>query len=104
MYLNCHSYYSLRYGTLTIEELILQAKLFNINTLVLTDINSSQGIMDFIKECNENDIQPIAGIEFRLNNKLLFIGIAKNNQGFAELNRFLTHHNLNKLYHSQLFS
>jgi DNA polymerase-3 subunit alpha len=62
MYLNCHSYYSLRYGTLTIEELVQQAKQLNIKTLALTDINSSQGIMDFIKECNENDIQPIAGI------------------------------------------
>jgi DNA-directed DNA polymerase III PolC len=75
----------------------MQAKQLNIKTLALTDINSSQGIMDFIKECNENDIQPIAGIEFRRNNHLLFIGMAQNNKGFAELNKFLTHHNLNKI-------
>jgi DNA-directed DNA polymerase III PolC len=97
MYINCHSYYSLRYGTLSIEELVKQAKQLALPALALTDINSSQGIMDFIKECNENDIQPIAGIEFRKNNTCLFIGIAKNNQGFAELNEFLTYHNLNKL-------
>ncbi|MDA3894375.1 MAG: DNA polymerase III subunit alpha [Salinivirgaceae bacterium] len=97
MFINCHTYYSLRYGTLSVEELVTQAKQLHIKNLVLTDINSSQGIMDFIKECNENDIQPIAGIEFRRDNLLLFIGIAKNNQGFSELNRFLTHHNLNKI-------
>ncbi len=97
MYLNNHSYYSLRYGTLSIEELVLQATQFGIKTLALTDINSSQGIMDFIKECNENDIQPVAGIEFRNKNQYLYIGIAQNNKGFAELNRFLTHHNLNKM-------
>lgn len=96
MYLNCHSYYSLRYGTFSIEELVEQAHALNLHSLVLTDINSSQGMMDFIKECNENDIQPIAGMEFRKNNQCLYIGIAQNNEGFAELNRFLTHHNLNK--------
>ncbi|MGE0090065.1 MAG: DNA polymerase III subunit alpha [Bacteroidales bacterium] len=97
MYLNCHSYYSLRYGTMTIEELVGEAKKNGIHALVLTDINNTMGMMDFIKECNENDIQPIAGVEFRSNNDLLYIGIAKNNKGFAELNEFLTHHNLNKL-------
>ncbi len=96
MYINCHSYYSLRYGTLSIEELVAQAKQIGVESLVLTDINSSQGMMDFIKECNENDIQPIAGIEFRKKNVLLYIGIAKNNKGFTELNEFLTHHNLTK--------
>ena len=97
MYLNCHSYYSLRYGTITIEELVAEAKKNGIQALVLTDINNTMGMMDFIKECNENDIQPIAGVEFRNDNDLLYIGIAKNNKGFAELNEFLTHHNLNKL-------
>lgn len=96
MYINCHSYYSLRYGTLSIEELVEQAAQFNVKSLVLSDINSSQGVMDFLKECKENGIQPVAGIEFRAGNELLYIGIAKNNEGFKELNSFLTHHNLNK--------
>ncbi len=95
MYL-CHSYYSLRYGTMSPADLVTIASSYNINTLVLTDINNSTGVFDFIKICREHNIKPIAGIEFRNNNKLLYTCITKNNEGFRELNSFLTTHNLNK--------
>ena len=78
---------------MSIEELVARAKSLGIDALALTDINTSMGIMDFIKECNENDIQPVAGIEFR-NDEVKWTGIAKNNAGFAELNEYLTAINL----------
>ncbi|MBN2612657.1 MAG: DNA polymerase III subunit alpha [Bacteroidales bacterium] len=97
MYLNCHSYYSLRYGTISIEELIAEAKNNSIESLALTDINNSMGTIDFVKECRLNGIKPIAGIEFRdEQHRLLYTAVALNNKGFAEINRFLTHHNLAK--------
>lgn len=52
-------------------------------------------MIDFVKICRENDIEPVAGIEFRNKNELIFTGVAKNNEGFRELNEFLTYHNLN---------
>ncbi|MCX6249951.1 MAG: DNA polymerase III subunit alpha [Bacteroidetes bacterium] len=94
MYLNCHSYYSLRYGTLSIERLVEEAVRCKAEALALTDINNSTGIMDFVKICRENHIKPIAGIEFRRGDELLFTGLAKNNEGFMELNDFLTYHNV----------
>ena len=39
MYLNCHSYYSLRYGTIPVEELVAQAAEMGIEAMALTDIN-----------------------------------------------------------------
>ncbi|TAJ13200.1 DNA polymerase III subunit alpha [Marinilabiliaceae bacterium JC017] len=96
MYLNCHTYFSLRYGTLSPEELVQLAASLKVNTLILTDINNSTGILDFVKACREKDITPIAGIEFRRNNRPFYTGIATNNEGFRELNSFLTHHNLTK--------
>ena len=96
MLINCHSFYSLRYGTLSIEQLIAQAKGKGYSQLTLSDINNSTAIVDFVKYCNKNGIKPIAGIEFRDKNKFLYIGIAKNNTGFMELNRFLSEHNLHK--------
>ncbi|OYT12171.1 MAG: DNA polymerase III subunit alpha [Bacteroidetes bacterium 4572_112] len=96
MLINTHSYYSLRYGTLSIEELILQTKAKAYTELVLSDINNSTAIVDFVKLCNKHNINPIAGIEFRNKNELLYIGIAKNNDGFRELNAFLSEHNLQK--------
>ena len=96
MYLNCHSYYSLRYGTLSPEDLVKQALGLKTKTLVLTDINNSSAIFEFVKSCKENQIKPIVGIEFRKNNQYLYTGIAKNNEGFKELNSFLTEYNLAK--------
>ena len=97
MFLNCHSYYSLRYGTLSIEKLVETAKACGVTTLALTDINNSTGIIDFVKTCRENRIRPVAGIEFRKDEKLLYIGLARNNEGFRELNEFLSYHTLNRL-------
>ncbi len=97
MYLNGHSYYSLRYGTLSVENLVDEAVRAGIPALALTDINNSTGIMDFVAACREKNIKPIAGIEFRQEDQLLYIGLAKNNEGFRELNEFLSHHNLGNL-------
>ncbi len=93
MYLNCHTYYSLRYGTITVERLSELAAAAGVQRLVLTDINNTTGVPDFVRECGSRDITPAAGIEFRSDNRLLYIGIARNNEGFMELNEFLTHHN-----------
>jgi len=96
MFLNCHSYYSLRYSALSVEQLVELAAKNGLESLVLTDINNTTGSLEFVRRCNEKGIKPILGIEFRNNNKLLYVGIAKNNTGFRELNQFLTDHNLSK--------
>lgn len=94
MILNAHSYYSLRYGTIPVEELVADAARMGIESLALTDINNTTGTIDFVKACRQQGIKPVAGIEFRLDDRLLYIGIAINNEGFRELNEFLSEHNL----------
>jgi len=94
LYLNTHSYYSLHYGTLSPELLVEKAKELGIKAFCMTDINNSSGMPDFVKLCNQNGIKPIGGIEFRNNNELLYFGIAKNNEGFKELNEAVTTRNL----------
>ena len=94
MYLNCHSYYSLRYGTLPVEKLVDEAVRCGVQALALTDINNSTGMMEFIQVCTDKGVKPIAGIEFRRDDELLYVGLARNNEGFRELNEFLTRHNL----------
>jgi DNA-directed DNA polymerase III PolC len=94
MYLNIHSQYSLRYGTMSIPKLVQEAKARGVTQMVLTDINNSTGIIEFMRECDQYDIKPIAGLEFRKNKKLLYLGIARNKEGMRELNEFLTEHNL----------
>ncbi len=96
MYLNCHSYYSLRYGTMSVEQLVQKALAAGTDTIVLTDINNSTGIPEFAGECSKNNIRPMAGIEFRNENEFQYIGIARNNRGLQELNEFLSDSNFNK--------
>lgn len=90
MLLNLHSYYSLRYGTMSIKALVEQLRAYGYDTAVLTDINNSSATLDFIKQCREVGINGLAGMEFRNSNRLLYIGIAKNEQGFKELNDLMT--------------
>jgi DNA polymerase-3 subunit alpha len=94
IYLNCHSYYSLRYGTMSVEQLVQSAKECRAEAIALTDINNSTGMPEFVAECIKNGIKPLSGIEFRNDNDLLFIGLARNNNGIRELNELLTRHNI----------
>lgn len=95
MLLNAHSYYSLRYGTLAIEELVRLTKENGYDSLALTDINNSSGALEFVKICNQQGIKPIVGMEFREGDELKYIVIARNKIGFKEINELRTHCNLN---------
>lgn len=90
MFLNCHSYHSLRYGTISIEDLVQQAIDHQLKVLALTDINTVTGIYSFYKLCRENNIHPIVGVDIRVENELYYICLAKNSKGIAEVNRLLT--------------
>jgi DNA polymerase-3 subunit alpha/error-prone DNA polymerase len=93
MYLNCHSFHSLRYGTIPLHELVEQAVMYGVKALALTDINTVTGIYDFIQACEAVQIKPLVGIDFRSEGKQLYIGLAKNRKGIAEMNRVITKHN-----------
>ncbi|MEN8155593.1 MAG: DNA polymerase III subunit alpha [Bacteroidota bacterium] len=93
MYLNNHSYYSLRYGTMAVETLVEAAAGMGIEALALTDINNSMGMVDFVRACHRHGVRPVAGIEFRNGDRYLYTGIARNPGGFRELNEMLSYHN-----------
>lgn len=90
MYLNSHTVFSLRYGTLTVQELVAEALAKEVEVLALTDINNTSGCMDFVRNCRKNGIKPVLGIEFRQEKRLQFVALARNKAGFQELNQFLT--------------
>jgi len=96
MYLNCHSYYSLRYGIMSVEQLVQNAIAAGVDSIAMTDINNSTGIPEFAGECAGKNIKSVAGIEFRNDNEFLYVGIARNNKGLRELNEFLSIHNFEK--------
>lgn len=92
MYLNCHSYFSLRYGTLAEEQLLELAKTNGVTSLALTDINNTSACLNFIRKAQEASIKPIVGIDFRNGMEQCYVALARNNDGFLELNNFLSQH------------
>ena len=70
----------------------------------MTDINNTSCAYTFIQACKRHGIKPIIGIEFRdvpgrqqlppgspgIHRELYYIGIAKNREGWLELNQLLT--------------
>lgn len=55
MYLNCHSYFSLCYGTLSVERLVEEAIRKGVTAMALTDINNSTGVLDFFSAALKGD-------------------------------------------------
>ena len=81
----------MRYGTLSPQELVDWAAQNSIATLALTDINNTSGAFEFIQRCHAVDIQPVLGIDFRNKDGVqYYIGLARNPEGFRQLNAFLT--------------
>lgn len=90
MFLNNHTFYSLRYGTLSAEQLVQWAVSEGLESLVLTDINNTSTSYQFVQACRKAGIKPILGVEFRVDNKYYFTAIAKNREGFREICALLT--------------
>src|SRR5689334_8936901 len=110
MYLNTHSAFSFKYGTMQVKTLFDEARRCGVHKLVLTDINNTAAYIEMLRYCEEQrpvdgarnrfgdvgyDLRIAVGIEFRRDNELLYILIAKNNHGIERINRFLSFHNLN---------
>ncbi|MES1218481.1 MAG: DNA polymerase III subunit alpha [Bacteroidota bacterium] len=92
MYLNCKTYFSLRYGTFATDELVKTAATLGVTSLALTNINSTADAWEFVKCCHAEKIKPVLGAEIRNGDKLLYILIAANNKGFSWINQFLSIH------------
>ena len=90
MYLNCHSYYSLRYGTIKPEKLLAISLKNGIQTLALTDINNTSASLDFVRLSETYEIKPVLGVDFRNGAQQQFILLAKNNNGFQNINTYLS--------------
>ena len=90
MYLNAHTCFSLRYGTLTPERLVAAAVERGVRAMALTDINNTSCTYEFVTRCREAGIRPVTGIEFRRDGRLLYIGLARSDAGFARLCQLLS--------------
>ena len=82
MFLNCHTYYSLKYGTISPKDLLDEFRKRKVKTFALTDINNTSAILDVLRQTKDEDMKVVAGIDFRNGVQQQFIALAKNNDGF----------------------
>ena len=82
----------MRYGTFSEVELLQLAKKNHVTRLALTDINNTSAGLNFVRKSAEYGIEPVLGIDFRNGVDPCFVGIAKNNEGYLELNDHLSEH------------
>jgi DNA polymerase-3 subunit alpha len=92
MYLNCKTWFSLRYGTIKSERLVELAAENAATTIALTNINTTADLWDFVDYCNQKNIKPVAGTEIRNDNRFMYILLAKNNKGLYRIHCFLSTH------------
>jgi DNA polymerase-3 subunit alpha len=99
MYVNTHSYYSLRYGTFSPATLLQLAQENGCKSIALTDINTTSACLEFIREAPRFNIKPVIGVDFRNGVQQQFVLLAKNNKGFEHINKYLTSilHNKEKI-------
>ncbi|MGS0526141.1 hypothetical protein ACU8V7_14215 [Zobellia nedashkovskayae] len=62
----------------------------HVTQVVLTDINNTSAALNFVRKAPEYNVRPILGLDFRNGVSQCFVGIAKNNEGYLELNNFLS--------------
>ena len=90
MLLCTHTYFSLGYGTLSPSQLLEAAQQNGYESIALTDINNTSATIDSLRLAEEIGIQLSIGIDFRNAIEQVYVGLARNNEGYCELNQHLS--------------
>ena len=93
--LNIKTEYDLMNSLIKIDELVLFAKKNSINALGITDTNMF-GTIEFINACNSNDIKPIIGVPFEIDN-MSFCLYSINYDGLIHLFKLVSKKNIDNL-------
>ena len=92
MLLNCHTYYSFCYGTLSVKKLLAEVYNKGYRSFALTDINNTSAVLDTLRLTEGKPLKPVIGIDFRNGVQQQYVGLAENNEGYNELNVHLSKH------------
>ncbi|MBI1185383.1 DNA polymerase III subunit alpha [bacterium] len=90
MYLNCHTYYSYKFGTVKPLDLCGIAVKNGVDCFAHTDINSTSASMEMNRLSHKFGIKVVNGVDFRNGAIQLFVALAQNKEGFREINAYLS--------------
>lgn len=110
--LHIHSQYSRLDGIIKFPELIQYCKQYNMPACALTDHGELGGIINFYKECKKHSIKPLIAVEAyitenpddqdnkdKIKDNYHLILIAKNNNGYKKLLKYVSNANENNFYY-----
>lgn len=89
-HLHVHSFYSLLDGTMSLEQLVQQAKKLKFRHLALTDHNALYGAVEFYQLAKATGIHPIIGAEITLTDATNLVLLVKDNTGYRNLCQLLS--------------
>lgn len=111
-HLHVHSHYSLLEALPKIPELVKKAKKEGMTALALTDSGNLYGAIEFYKECMDEGVKPIIGVDFYVaartrhdkearldNHRTRIILLAENERGYRNLLRLVTASYLEGFYY-----
>src|SRR3989338_8119167 len=112
VHLHVHSHYSLLEALPKIPELVAAAKADGQTALALTDNGNLYGAIEFYKECKEQKIKPIIGVDFYVaprtrhdkehrvdDSPTRLVLLAKDKQGYKNLIQLVTKAYLEGFYY-----
>jgi error-prone DNA polymerase len=89
--LHCHTNFSFLDGASHPVDMVARAREIGMPALAITDHNGLYGIVRFHREARELGIKPIIGAEMTLDDGCHLTLIAKNNTGYSNLCRLVSH-------------
>ncbi len=111
-HLHVHSEYSLLDGLIKIPDLVEKVKDLGMDSVALTDHGVAYGLYEFWKECRNNNIKPILGVEAFVAYRTRFdkvpkvddkryhlVLLAKNKEGYKNLVKILSLANIEGFYY-----
>uniref|UniRef100_A0A451DF68 DNA polymerase III subunit alpha n=1 Tax=Buchnera aphidicola (Cinara pseudotsugae) TaxID=2518978 RepID=A0A451DF68_9GAMM len=96
VHLRTHSDYSMIDGIVKPEKLVQQAKLMNMTSLGITDVNNLHGVIKFYSSAHRVGIKPIIGIDIMVQSNILknttcrLTVLAANNYGYKNIIELLS--------------
>ena len=91
-----HSHYSLRYGILSPEEVLSHYLEGGFSYALLSDVNNTSSSLDFVRMAQQKEMKAVLGVDFRNGATRKYLAIARNNEGFREINMHLSEHLMEK--------
>ncbi|MEY4465640.1 MAG: hypothetical protein RLZZ465_1270, partial [Bacteroidota bacterium] len=98
MILHFHSFFSLRYGMMSPQEIVQRCESEAISmrqkvAILLADINNVSGVSNYLRAARDcKHILPLVGCDIRNGDRHLYLLLCESQSGFAQMNAFLSEH------------